>query len=58
VKRVRFVPDERIQNIVKTWPVRFRTERANAMGFKADASFEDIVRDFIADQGLAKSGSR
>lgn len=50
VKRVKFVSDQRIQNIVKTWPVRFRTERADAMGFKADASFEDAVRDFIADQ--------
>jgi nucleoside-diphosphate-sugar epimerase len=37
-KRVRFVPDARIQGIVKTWPVRFRTERAVAMGFKADES--------------------
>jgi nucleoside-diphosphate-sugar epimerase len=46
-KRVRFVDDERIQNIVKTWPVRFTTERANAMGFKADASFDEAVRDFI-----------
>jgi D-erythronate 2-dehydrogenase len=50
VKRVRFVPDERIQNIVKTWPVRFRTERAAKMGFKADASFEDVVRDYIASK--------
>ena len=48
VKRVRFVPDARIQGIVKTWPVRFRTERANAMGFKADASFDDAVREFQA----------
>jgi nucleoside-diphosphate-sugar epimerase len=49
VKRVKFVPDQRIQDIVKTWPVRFRTERANAMGFKADAGFEAAIRDFIAD---------
>jgi UDP-glucose 4-epimerase len=48
VRRVRFVPDQRIQNIVKTWPVRFATERANAMGFKADDSFDDVVRDFAA----------
>ena len=46
VKRVRFVDDARIQGIVKTWPVRFTTERANAMGFKADDSFDDVVRDF------------
>lgn len=53
MKRVRFVPDARINGIVKTWPVRFRTERASAMGFKADANFEDVVRDFIADQKIA-----
>jgi len=47
-KRVRFVPDARIQGIVKTWPVRFKTERALAMGFKADESFDDVVRDFQA----------
>ena len=47
VKRVKFVPDARIQGIVKTWPVRFRTERADAMGFQADANFEDVVRDFL-----------
>ena len=48
VSRVKFVPDARIQAIVKTWPVRFRTERALAMGFKPDADFESIVRDHMA----------
>jgi hypothetical protein len=48
VSRVKFVPDARIQGIVKTWPVRFRTERALAMGFEADAEFESVVRDYIA----------
>jgi D-erythronate 2-dehydrogenase len=47
VSRVKFVPDARIQGIVRTWPVRFRTDRANAMGFRADDSFDDIVRDFL-----------
>jgi nucleoside-diphosphate-sugar epimerase len=50
VSRVRFTPDARIQGIVKTWPVRFRTDRALAMGFKADADFESIVRDHIANE--------
>ena len=48
VSRVKFVPDARIQGIVKTWPVRFRTDRALAMGFKADDDFESIVRDHLA----------
>ena len=48
VARVKFAPDARIQGIVKTWPVRFRTPRADAMGFKADADFDSIVRDHMA----------
>jgi nucleoside-diphosphate-sugar epimerase len=47
-KRVSFVPDARIQAIVKTWPVRFRTDRALEMGFKADTDFEDVVRQHQA----------
>jgi nucleoside-diphosphate-sugar epimerase len=47
VSRVKFVPDARIQGIVRTWPVRFRTDRALAMGFKADSDFESIVRDHL-----------
>ena len=53
VSRVRFTPDARIQGIVKTWPVRFRTERALAMGFRADADFESIVRDHIENEKVA-----
>ena len=48
VSRVKFVPDARIQGIVKTWPVRFRTDRALAMGFKADDDFDSIVKDHLA----------
>ena len=46
---VKFKPDARIQAIVRTWPVRFRTERADAMGFRADADFDSIVADHVAD---------
>jgi len=48
VDRVKFVPDARIRGIVKTWPVRFRTDRALAMGFRADDDFESIVKDHLA----------
>ena len=47
VDRVKFVPDARIQAIVKTWPIRFRTERADAMGFTADSDFDSIVRQHL-----------
>ncbi len=55
VGRVKFVPDARIQAIVKTWPVRFRTERALAMGFKPDDGFESVVRDYLATEGVTPS---
>ena len=53
VERVKFVADARIQGIVKTWPVRFRTERAQAMGFRADTDFDSVVRDYLATEKLA-----
>lgn len=46
-KRVRFVPDARIEAIVQTWPARFRTVRADALGFKADAGIEAIIRQHM-----------
>jgi nucleoside-diphosphate-sugar epimerase len=50
VDLVTFKPDARIQGIVKTWPVRFRTERALEMGFTADGDFDSIVRDHIENE--------
>jgi nucleoside-diphosphate-sugar epimerase len=50
---VKFKPDARIQAIVETWPVRFRTERALAMGFRADEDFDSIVRDHIESEKSA-----
>ena len=52
VDRVKFVPDARIQGIVKTWPVRFRTERALAMGFKPDSDFDSVVRDYLSTENV------
>jgi D-erythronate 2-dehydrogenase len=51
-ERVAFGPDARIQAIVKTWPVNFRTPRALAMGFRADADVESIIRAYVADEGI------
>jgi D-erythronate 2-dehydrogenase len=53
VARVQFRPDARIQGIVKTWPVKFRTGRSLAMGFMADADFESIVRDHLENEAPA-----
>lgn len=50
VNRIRREPDEMIMRIVKGWPQRFAPERAVALGFKADNSFEDIIRVHIEDE--------
>jgi nucleoside-diphosphate-sugar epimerase len=51
-KRVVYKGDARIQAIVKTWPVNFRTPRALEMGFKPDADVESVIRDYIADEKI------
>ena len=51
-KRVVYKPDERIQKIVAGWPVNFRTQRALAMGFKADPDIDSVVHAYLADEGI------
>lgn len=51
-KRVLYKADARIQAIVKTWPARFRTPRALAMGFRPDADVESVIRAYIADENI------
>ncbi len=47
--RVRFERDERIAGIVANWPRGVTTARATALGLKAETTFEDIIRKYIAD---------
>ncbi len=51
-KRVAYKADARIRDIVKTWPVRFRTPRALEMGFKPDPDVASVIRDYIADENI------
>lgn len=46
---VRFEPDARIGAIVATWPARMDTPRAQAMGFRADADLDAIVKAYLED---------
>jgi len=46
---VKFQRDERIAAIVAGWPKGVSAARAAALGLAADASFEDIIRQYIAD---------
>jgi nucleoside-diphosphate-sugar epimerase len=50
VRRVRREPDATIMRIVEGWPRNFDARRAAALGFRADASFEEIIRIHIADE--------
>jgi nucleoside-diphosphate-sugar epimerase len=47
--RVRMQPDARIEAIVRTWPARFDTARADSMGFVRDGDFESIVRAYAKE---------
>jgi D-erythronate 2-dehydrogenase len=47
--RIRRVPDEMITRIVAGWPRRFDPRRALALGFTAEATFDDIIRAYIED---------
>jgi D-erythronate 2-dehydrogenase len=39
--------DPVIGAIVGSWPARFETRRAHALGLRPDRSFDDIVREYI-----------
>ena len=47
---IRREPDQTIMRIVEGWPQNFDARRALALGFRADSSFEDIIRIHVADE--------
>ena len=50
VKLISSVPDETIAKIVSGWPRNFNPQRALSLGFKAEASFADIIRVHLDDE--------
>ncbi len=44
--------DERIQKIVSGWPASFEAKRARSLGFRSDASVDEIIRAHIEDEGV------
>jgi nucleoside-diphosphate-sugar epimerase len=50
VGRIRRAPDPLVAGIVAGWPSRFDPARALALGFQAEASFDDIIRAHIEDE--------
>ncbi|MFN9107989.1 MAG: NAD-dependent epimerase, partial [Betaproteobacteria bacterium] len=49
--RVSVQPDERIKAIVQSWPARFATMRADALGYRGDSDILAIVRAHRATLG-------
>jgi nucleoside-diphosphate-sugar epimerase len=49
-QRIRREPDETISRIVAGWPQRFDARRAAALGFRAETSFDEIVRIHIDEE--------
>jgi D-erythronate 2-dehydrogenase len=47
---IRPEPDETVMRIVSGWPQRFDARRAQELGFRADESFEQIVRIHVQDE--------
>ncbi len=48
--RIRRAPDELVARIVAGWPRRFDPRRALGLGFKVEATFDDIIRAHIEDE--------
>src|SRR5689334_22160195 len=48
--RIKRVPDELVMRIVAGWSERIEAKRAAALGFKAETSFDDIIRAHIEDE--------
>ncbi|EDX87329.1 NAD dependent epimerase/dehydratase family [Synechococcus sp. PCC 7335] len=47
--RISYQPDQAISEIVASWPSRFDTKQAVALGFEGDRNFQDIIHSFIAE---------
>jgi nucleoside-diphosphate-sugar epimerase len=47
---IRPAPDETVMRIVSGWPQNFDARRALALGFRADASFDEIIRIHVEDE--------
>ena len=47
---VDFVPDPAVAAIVGTWPARFDTSKAAAMGFPDACSIDDMIQNHIEDE--------
>ena len=50
LRLIRREPDETIKRIVENWPRTLDPKRALALGFRAESSFDEIIRAHIEDE--------
>jgi nucleoside-diphosphate-sugar epimerase len=50
VQLIRHEPDQSVREIVASWPLEFETRRALALGFRAEATYEEIIRVYVDDE--------
>jgi len=50
VAHIHHQPDEAISRIVAGWPRAFEARRARALGFSAEAGFDEIIRVYVEDE--------
>lgn len=50
VKLIRRAPDPTIERIVAGWPRAFDTRQARELGFRAESSFDEIIRAYVEDE--------
>jgi nucleoside-diphosphate-sugar epimerase len=49
---VRFEPDASIARLIGSWPAHFNCQRTQSLGLIADPSYENIIEQYISDQGI------
>ncbi|MDR8395835.1 SDR family oxidoreductase [Paraburkholderia sp. USG1] len=52
VGRIVWEPDARVEKIVGSWPGRWDTSRAQALGLSGERSFADVIRSYVADEHI------
>ncbi len=56
VRLIRREPDETVARIVAGWPRNFDASRAEALGFVAEKSFDEIIAAYLEDERGAVAG--
>ncbi|WP_027801895.1 D-erythronate dehydrogenase [Paraburkholderia dilworthii] len=51
-KRIVWQPDARVEKMVGSWPARWDTSRAEQLGLRGEQNFADVIRAYIADEGV------